>query len=60
MIFEFFSQALSMAIAKKSTAFSSNLTLVRIEVSMDKILLIKSLMNTFSSVLFLAIVCILL
>ena len=49
-----------MAIAKKSTAFSSDLTLARIEVSMDKILLIKSLMNTFSSVLFLAIVCILL
>ena len=59
-IFEFFSQALSIVVMKELTAFSSNLISVRIEVLIDKMLLIKSLMNTFPSALLLAIVCFLL
>ena len=59
-IFEFFSQALSMVVVKELTVFSSDLMLVRIEVLIDMMLLIKSLMNTFPSALPLAIVCFLL
>ena len=55
MIFELFSQALSMAVANELTVFSSNLKLVSIEESIVEMLLITSLMNTFSFALSLAI-----
>ena len=55
MIFELFSQALSMAVANEVTVFSSNLKLVSIEESIVEMLLITSLMNTFSFALSLAI-----
>ena len=55
IIFEFFSQVLLIALANESTAFSSDSTLVRKEVSIIVMFLIMSLMNTFSSALSLMI-----
>ena len=57
IILEFLSQALSTMQASKSIIFSNDLMLDRLEVLMNKMFLIKSLINDISSSLFLAIEC---
>ena len=56
-ILEFLSQALSTIQASRSTMFSNDLMLNRLEMLMDEIFLIKSLMNNISSSLPLVIEC---
>ena len=51
MIFEFFSQVLSIALANELMVFSSDSILVRKKVSIIVIFLIMSLINIFSSIL---------
>jgi len=55
MIFDFFFQALLMAIENESMIFSSDLMSDKLEVLIVEMFLIISLMNDFSSVLSLAI-----